>query len=121
MIAWVARSAGGRMSRQAEAVFSRAALEDKALRLWCAYYVITERFDRTVCTGKHEGEAVPATGQEQAEIGRHAIKVNKKLRSMFAYYGIREELQQSTKQQALRLSFYEHDVQSVREQRELEA
>lgn len=106
--------------REAEQAYSQAAIDDKAFRLWLAYYALTEAYDRTVCTAKSKrtGDALPADSREQGLIARHARRRYTELRSLANYYGIGSYLLVAMKERALRVSFYEASMLSEREQRE---
>lgn len=50
--------------------------EQRALELWCWYYVTCEDYDRTVCTGGMRGEsAMPGLPYERVLINANARRV----------------------------------------------
>jgi hypothetical protein len=55
----------------------------KAVALWCWYYVTTEAFDRTVCSGARleNGRAVPVDRWETSTIEHYASLCNRAMRT----------------------------------------
>jgi hypothetical protein len=66
------------------------------------YYINTEEYDRTICTCRKNGTAVPITGMEYALISRYAKRwrdcildigfSSEELQAAFKYFSTRKEL-----------------------------
>ena len=66
--------------------------ECKAIELAKRYFLETEAYDRTVCTGPiRDGSIMPANPHEAAQINRNAIRVRERIMSEAAAHGINRQ------------------------------